>query len=648
MARIFSTKEPFPAAAVTFATPESNHQHILFTTRYDVQGAYTIASDNPETTDINEAEVTECSTQLQWAIKSVSISNLRDWSQSTALITLTVNIPEINFHIPPLPRVDKWRGTFQTENGGDLEQYPFLAPEDEIRIYAGYVQSPTTPITGDMLDDMPFKLEIPKEFQTPGTDVEPDPTKPLVPVFWGFIDKIDFDASPKSSGYNILISCRDRARIFADMKLLSLPSLDGLKKGATTTTTPVGRLDEIIRDVCDATVGKQNTTQVTNDRQKQCWKDILVGENFAPVVEVYNAYSDNTGVRRNKRENEDTLDPSLWMRRAAFKTMDSKARPRFHTWLNRPPLAKEGGTATWQIIDRSPMEIIKWIAEKEERPTDFFCSHVNGDFVLGPRALDVTGFNDPDRMYRTYFFQRYPTEGPDGKALAPPCVNQLILKFRSFSSTVGTFNRFVVIDTSATNGAGSSLFEDIQLTLDRKGQLTKNRKTPCRQRILYDGALSTYNKNVSGAALMSALSASGQFSRDIGGVQFTVLGDPTFFPGEAVRVYNTILHDNHLRSPTGRREDIQVKERSIEELTQAIADGRTAAGGVAPLANNAAVSNSVDNEVVRLIEEAATQLTNLNAFRLPTYKVRAITHVITTTGKNAGYTTTIQAALDLN
>lgn len=645
MARIFDVKEPFPAAAITFASPESNHQHILFTTRYDVTGAYTVSSQNENNIQVNNEEVEQCNSELKWAIKSISVSNLRDWSQSTALITLTVNVPEINFSIPQLPRVSQWRDKFTTEEDGDEKQYPFLAPEDEIRIYAGYVQSPTTPITGDMLDEVPFDLKIPEDSKTPGTDVMPDFSKPLIPIFWGFIDKIDFDAS-SSSGYNILISCRDRTRIFADMKLLSLPSLDGLKKGAANATVPVGSLHRIIKDICDATVGRQNSQQVSDDAQRQCWKTILTGQEFAPAVEFFSAYEKNDGERVNKRLAVDELDPSIWMRKAAFKIMDSKARPRFHTWINRPPLAKEGGTASWQVIDRSAMEIIKWIAEKEERPTDFFCSHVNGDFVLGPRALDITGFKDSQRMNRTYFFQRYPLVDNQNNVLSPPCVNQLILKFRSFMSTIGTFNRFIVIDTSATNGAGSSLFEDIQLSLDRRGQLTKNRRTPCKQRILYDGALSTYNQNVSGAALLSALAASNQFSRDIGGVQFTVLGDPTFFPGEAVRVYNTVLHDTDLLSPTGTAEQIKNKEELREQVSEKYLK-EPSAGGDNPLPNNSAVSLKEDNAVVKLIEEAASQLTDINAFRLPTYKVRAITHVITTTGKNAGFTTTIQAALDL-
>ena len=55
------------------------------------------------------------------------------------------------------------------------------------------------------------------------TSVEDE--KPLAPIFWGFIDSIDF-ISNSDAGVQIIYNLRDRSRILADTKLVTLPYLN--------------------------------------------------------------------------------------------------------------------------------------------------------------------------------------------------------------------------------------------------------------------------------------------------------------------------------------------------------------------------------------------------------------------------------------
>jgi hypothetical protein len=655
--RNYTTEEPYPAAVITLATPESNRQEILFQTRYDVQGFNLIQ----KTADINSGFETEeekrikiqngvekCST-LDWAIKSLSVSLYRDWSTSNARIVLTCNLQSYNSKIPPLPDVSKFRGG----------SYPFLTCEDEIRIYAGYVDSPTTSITTDMLDEVPFPM-VKNNGDLMEDMVQPNLSQgKLVPIFWGFIDKIDFDGSSSGTGMQVILSCRDRGRVLSDTTLISVPSISGIfgDKGAKVSTN--GTLHQVISDVAKAVNGFQLNIADSDVKDNICWKRIITPklkvsrisytdkeaqelEKASKMCELYSAYEITNQQRTSTLINEVTEDPTLFCRRAAFKIMDFKARPRFHMWLNRPPLAKENGTAQWQVLDKSPMNIIKWIAIKEERPLDFYTSHINGDFCLVPRVLDVSGFKDETRNYRTYFFRDFPN------SCSPPCAAQLILGLRTFTTTVGTFNRFTIIDNSSTSGSGLSILESVTLTIDRLPFILQERTPtpPCKTKLIYDGGLATY-PNAYGAALISAMSVSSQVSRDVSGIEFTVLGDPTFFPSEAVRVYNTFLHDEGYITQTGRHEDIINKQLTYDKFQDNYKD-KPAAG--AKFEGNVSVmkSDPKDNETISKLSNTGTMKTNINKLNLPNYKIRSIQHTLSTSGNNSGFKTQIMASLDID
>ena len=657
--RTYTTQEPYPVAVVTLATPESNRQEVLFQTRYDVQGFNLLLQTAEETQGFEtefdkrqriERGIEQCST-LEWAIKNLTVSLFRDWSISRARIVLTCNLTSHNSPIPRLPDVSAFRG-------GD---YPYLTVDDEIRIYAGYVDSPSTPITTDMLDEVPFPMV--KNDGTPMDGmIQPNLNiGKLVPIFWGFIDKIDFDGSARGTGFQCVLSCRDRVRVLSDTTLISVPSLSGVFGDRGSKVTVNGALHQIVSDVAKAVNGFQLNIAESDVQENICWKRIITPQlkvdpqiagaeiaeelqRASALVELYSAYEFNNSVRTSTSLIEKTDDPTLFVRSASFKIMDIKARPRFHMWLNRPPLAKENSTAQWQVLDKTPLSIIKWIAVKEERPMDFYASHVNGDFCLVPRVLDVSGFQDRTRNYRTYFFRDYPRQ------CEPPCAAQLILGLRTFTTIIGTFNRFTIVDNSNTSGAGLSVLESVTLTIDRVPFILQNRNPspPCRTKLIYDGGLGTYaNDNSYGAALIVAMSVSSQVSRDVSGIEFKLLGDPTFFPGEGVRVFNTFLHDEGFITQSGRHQDILYKQREYDAFQDRYKDNPAAAVSLKGT-QGVMKSQEADNNVINQLNLAGTIKTNKSNLNLPVYKIRSIEHKISTQGKNAGFITTIQGSMDLN
>lgn len=616
MGQIYKPSTPVPAAAVVYAGNLSGYQHIVLTTQYDVKGYYNILKSEGKDKSLtvqqlqNVNDLKKQSTVLKWGIKSLQVSQVRDWSASTAMITLACPITSNDQPIPLLPDLSQIRG------GNN----PCLTVEDEIRIYAGYISSPTQTINADMLDDY-------GGFNENGA-LQHDPSKPLVPIFWGFIDKVDLIADPRT-GFQYVLSCRDRARIFQDTKIISIPNFTGnLARDRTNyseTGVVEGRRDRILVQVLKAAMGDVPTGGTSSS----CWKKIL-GPEEDPLAQLYTAYASDNHSRSLAVE-----DPSAWVRSATHKPMDYLSRPRVHVWVQRPPLVKsQGGGAVFQVVDKTPLEIVQFLAVTEERPTDFYCSHVNGDFVFGPRVLDTSGFNDELRSYRTYFFRG----APKGST---PNHNQVVLSMRATTSTLATYNRFVVIDSNTSGANSSTLSENVKVSLEVIPWIldgaNRKVKAPCRNMIVFDGSLSTY-ENPTGGALVVGLAASRIWARDVTAIEMTVIGDPTLYPSEAVRVYNSILHDYSTLVQSGAT---GAKDKAIEDFNakQSKRDAPGTSQGSQPIPQQ---STKVED-----LLRTDTIITNKEDLLLPVYKIRNISHKMVTQGRNAGYTSEISMVSDL-
>lgn len=609
MARIWTSEASVPAVAVTLATGESNNQPILFTTQYGQTGDYTPAN----------SETGPKSIKLEWVIKSVNVTLMRDWDVSQASIVVACNTPNADDELPTLPDVSAFRGG----------NYPYLWCEDEIRIYAGYLNSSSTPIGANLLDEVPF------DFEAIDGKHQYDRNKPLVPIFWGFIDKIEFSGS--SSGLQMIISCRDRVRVFSDTKILSIPAFQGNTKSQGSEAGPNGEgkssafnkgdraaiLMQLAQGASGSTLGDSGGCS--------CWRSIEEGPYTVRYAENN---SDREGIEAIAFES-----PTKWTRSAALTPMNEKANPRFHIWTERPPIVKGEANAVLQVFNKFPLEVVDALAKSEERPMDFYASHVNGDYVFGPRSLDISGFEDETRVYRTYFFKKWPKE----LGSAPPSPNQMIISMRSATSTMSTFNKFVVVD-SKNNGSSSFLLENVEQGFYAVPWQLQGRTpgVPCRTQVIYDGALASYD-NPDQGALLVGLSAARIWSRDVNGVQLELLGDPTWFPGEAVRVYNSVLHDSNIFTITDPDNSESHHYVIKNEVEAKVNEAKSQSAALKAQACSETVASEIADRMLN--QNPARILTSGGDLVLPTYKVRTIQHKILASGKR-GWTTVINAVSD--
>lgn len=611
--RYFTPKESIPAAAITYSGMGAI-QPILFTT----QKGYT---DSSNAANMEGRELT-------WTIRSIKVTLVRDWSTSVAQIVLTTDLPHANQRVPSLPDISAYRGG----------NYPYLTYEDEIRIYAGWIDSPSTPICAEMLDEHPIDL-CPPDLQEQGRCAptgeslfKSDINKPLVPIFWGFIDTINVIAD---KGIQCVLQCRDRTRVFSDTKIISIPQLQGSMAGSEDGGLASGDRSGILLSVAQA-AGGTFLDDVTGESQPR-WKEVL--GDIGSGAKVFTGYEGDPNIDLKKLTPPE--DPSGWLRAALFKAMDIEGRPRFHRWVQRPPYRKGNGAAVFQILNRSPKEVVKFLANTEERPTDFYASHVNGDFVFAPHVLDTSGFYDENRMYRTYFFKSY----PNCMAESPPPVNQMIISMRVASSSLGTYNRYVIVDSETSGGYGDFI-ENIQMAMEIDNWNLQGREItpPSRNFIIYDGSLSSYDGgNKAGAALLTGITAGRTLSREMGSVAMTIVGDPTLYPNEAVRVYNSILHDFATSINPGTPESIaalneqQVRWEKLSELS--FKDEFMEHKDEFLSFSDNSIAN---NEIEKLEDYRAYTGPTI----LPVYKVRSVQHNITTGGKDIGFTTKVEMIVD--
>lgn len=372
-------------------------------------------------------------------------------------------------------------------------------------------------------------------------------------------------------------------------------------------------------------------------------------------------------------------DPALWMREASIKYCMPHAEPRFHIWVQRPPLTKAAGSAVFRILGKSPLEVIKFLADTEERPTDFYASHVNGDFVFGPRVLDTSGFYDPNRQYRTYYHRITPTNIEELKGVVSTASR--IIEMRVYTSSLGTANRFVVMD-SETDGNNGAYLDKLRVTLDAlpwtldgdtSSELFKETGgraiyPPCRNQIIYDGNLSSYGPNDynrMGGAQIVALTQARNYAREINSINIKILGDPTFYPGEAIRIYNSVLHDFGTSINPGTKVSEKILNESlldIESLSQDDQKDRVMKiREESDKLNNKreipietpedAISTSFNNtaqteEYNKLFQHQVRTSRELSKMIWPVYKVRTVKHEFRAGGSNPGFVTTIDAISD--
>lgn len=474
-----------------------------------------------------------------------------------------------------------------------------------------------------------------------------DPNK-LAPIFWGFIDTVDFIGS--SNSIQIIYNLRDRSRILADTKLITIPYLNENKgeRGAFE-----GLRHKTLEGVYRAANGGIYLDNNYKSASGLKWRE---GFDVGEVITLYDNKIDSSGRRINDQTDKiteiykDALaeqrikfsaaieDPARWVIANSFlQASDIKGNtsyknydPLFHIWTLQPPLVSGSGATTMQIINKSPFEILGYMQVTEVMPIDYYCSHVNGHFIFGPRILDTSGLDDLDRGNRTYFFFDCFDKLPQSRSL--------IKNIRVQTSTIGVYNRFTIAAADFNNATNASL-SDLLSIVDITPVNTRNRKIPIKQHIITDPKIAK-EANKEGAAQALALTAASNMARDNTTIIMKVLGDASFNPGEAIRVFNTVLHSKDTFTFNGQTATSSSFLKTLYEQVEKI-----------KAAPKAQVDK--DKKIANLSQVLETIRNNSGIFTddlnnvLPMYKVRAITHTLKATGADAGFITKIVAVADI-
>lgn len=464
-----------------------------------------------------------------------------------------------------------------------------------------------------------------------------DPKK-IAPIFWGFIDSVDF-ISNSNAGVQIIYNLRDRSRILADTKLVTLPFLG---TDANNKNTFEGLKHKTVESVYRATNGGIYLDNSFVSASSLAWRS---GFNKGEVISLYEDADkkiiDTKSALANERLKYTAAieNPARWVIANAFlsssnilnKTNYNNFDPLFHIWTLQPPLISGSSNNTMQIINKSPFEILNYLAMTEVMPIDIFTSHINGHFMFAPRILDTTGLYDEQRGNRLYYFFDCFDKLPEQRSL--------IKDIRVQTSTVGVYNRFTVLTADFNNPTNASL-SGLTSIVDIASANTKNRKVPIKQHVIVDPKIKASEGNKEGAAQALALTTASTMARDHTMIIFKIIGDSSFYPGEAVRVFNTVLHSKDIFTFNATSISSAVFLKSLYDEVQKLLNNAVKQQGT----NNKVVDLSAVIDSMRKVAGAPSD--DLND-ALPMYKVRAITHSLKANGSDAGYTTKIVAVADI-
>jgi hypothetical protein len=466
-----------------------------------------------------------------------------------------------------------------------------------------------------------------------------DPNK-IAPIFWGFIDSVDF-ISNSNAGVQIIYNLRDRSRILADTKLVTLPFLG---TDANNKNTFEGLKHKTVESVYRATNGGIYLDNSYESASSLAWRGGFdKGEVISLYEDIDKKIIDTKSALANERLKYTAAieDPARWVIANAFLStslLKGKAEdelnnfdPLFHTWTLQGPLVSGSANNTMQIINKSPFEILSYLAMTEVMSIDIFTSHINGHFMFAPRILDTTGLYDEQRGNRLYYFFDCFDQLPNQR--------NLIKDIRVQTSTVGVYNRFTVLTADFGSSTNASL-SGLTSIVDIASANTKNRKVPIKQHVIVDPKIKASEGNKEGAAQALALTTASTMARDHTMIIFKIIGDSSFYPGEAVRVFNTVLHSKDIFTFNATSTSSAVFLKSLYEEVQKLLNSAVKQQGT----NNKVVDLSAVIDSMRKVAGAPSD--DLND-ALPMYKVRAITHSLKASGNDAGYTTKIVAVADI-
>lgn len=221
--------------------------------------------------------------------------------------------------------------------------------------------------------------------------------------------------------------------------------------------------------------------------------------------------------------------------------------PKFHIATGRIGFPDEKFGRNFSLVDRVPLEYIKYLASQEIYPTEVFCDHRTGDFYYTPRANDTNGLFDPQRFYRTYYNRIVPAGHYPDHA-------QMLVSFREESSMVN-FRSNIIVSNVESGPGGSDSSEAIQVHLKVVPKWLENKRFACTFYNFTDPTIT----NTAEAAII-ALQVARTVSKETRAAVAVILGDPSIVPGEVVQVIGSSLYPEDF--------DPEVLKKQVDEFVE--------------------------------------------------------------------------------
>lgn len=511
-------------------------------------------------TGLNHKDILLANTPVKsnWVISGATVYLQRFWSTSTAMLTLTADLANLDDLPPYLPVY------------GEGNAQHRLQPEDSICIYFGYIEDLRTPVTPELMEG-----DSPK----------------LLRVYTGVIDTIGTTCTPQ--GAMISIQCRDRMRYLMDTTVCLSPF--DVRRDDPNDSQLLKRKDEINKALSKSgTIPKDQNDKSTGAvfRSDVIVRVAQMGVGYIdfgkpgldPESDVninglkidFGEIQDLGELRAGNVDKSQFKSPDYFYNgtgnklrsRTYNKVLDLNLDIKFNAIVGRLPFTTETVTKEFTIENQIPIEFIKFLGNQEPYPVEVFSNHQDGDYYYTPRKNDASGLTDPKRFFRTYYHrvipkgvgdkfvlntlqQKYPPqnilsgEGADPFNFAEPFTsvdrNQMTINFKEEFSSLTVKTNYIVANTSPTQPVQASI---IMHMAARPAFL---RGVPMGGKNMYVIDETIGNSIEAGAVALAMAKIN---SKELKAASITVLGDPSLVPGEVLQVIGSPLHPETINLDT--------------------------------------------------------------------------------------------------
>lgn len=446
-----------------------------------------------------------------WVVASMRSNETRFWNTSSAMIVLKCQVEGVEegfgslANVPPAGLYVSDEEYAQVVQGGKINKELYVF--DEIRIWQGYLDN-----VGQQLDDL-------------GDIFDPANPKGFDPVFLGYIETIKCVGTPK--GLQIVLECYDRLKYLMNTQLITVPTIDEVVAKGSNSTGGALRTD-VLLDFVNEGIGDIQGDVLKYKNDPKTKRDVL---NYDPTV------TDPEVIKKQIESDED------WTKDILTGTVEGKAQDwtigdrLFYRLTTRDNIRGTDSESTPIVsLGDKPIEKIRILAMVESTATEFFQSQKNGNLFYIPRRTDETGFDDPRRAYRTYYYKTKPKD-------QVVCEAQQVLSMKSEVSGAG-LKTDIWINSASSSEATKGTKESLNMHVRTIPNRLLGKAIPQSNQINFDQYSAKDQE-----AFITAISMASIWSREVQAAMMQIPGDASFVPGEAVRLYGFGILSTGASSP---------------------------------------------------------------------------------------------------